>query len=302
MASSNKALRHTHTKMSRPEKKQRTEEYILYYWPEIPGRGEYVRLALEYAGIPYTEQHDLSALSEPAKIGTPPHFAPPALQLPSGRVLSQTAAILHHIAPRCGLAGSHGNKLNVLTSEGRAALCALASEADGELELERAEEERSAVSQLTLTALDWSDEAHNVHHPVGSALYYEDQKPEAARAADGFRKSRIPRFLGYFESVLAANPATKGGKDGAARTYLVGAQTTVADLVLFQVVDGVLFAFPRRMAQLKKGAKYKNVFALHHRVKGEKGIKEYIASGRRLPFGMGLYRDYEELDGEDEDE
>lgn len=44
---------------------------------------------------------------------------------------------------------------------------------------------------------------------------------------------------------------------------------------------------------------YPLVFALHERVSNEKGIKEYLASERRLPFGMGVFRYYEELDGEE---
>ena len=170
--------------------------------------------------------------------------------------------------------------------------------------MERAEEERSAVSQLTLTALDWSDEAHNVHHPLASALYYEDQRDEAARAAAVFRRERVPRWLAYFESVLVSNPATSGEGEGEGekgRTYLFGKQTTTADLVLFQVLDGMLFAFPRRMAQLRAGGEYTHVFALHERVRGEKGIKEYLASDRRRPFGMGLFRYYKELDGEEQE-
>ena len=78
-----------------------------------------------------------------------------------------------------------------------------------------------------------------------------------------------------------------------------GKQTTTADVVLFHVLDGLLFAFPRRMAQLRAGGKYAHLFALHERVRGEKGIKEYIESGRRQPFSMGLFRHYEELDKEE---
>ncbi len=264
-------------------------------WPGIPGRGEYVRLALEYAGIPYTENNTpplVPLLADAARIGHPPHFAPPALQLPSGRVVSQTAAILNLIAPRCGLAGAAGSKLNVLTPEGRAALKALSDD-----ELERAEEERAAVSQLVLSALDWQTEVHDTHHPIAIALFYEEQKPEAARAAALFRKDRLPGWLAHFENVLKTNPATAEG----GRVYLVGKQTTAADLVLFHVVDGVLFAFPKRMAQLMEEGKYANVFALYERVKGEKGIKEYLASGRRLKYSRGIFRYYEELDQEPEE-
>ncbi|PIL23091.1 hypothetical protein GSI_14399 [Ganoderma sinense ZZ0214-1] len=267
---------------TRPEKKQRTEDYVLYYWPGIPGRGEYVRLALEYAGVPYTEQN-----SPPS--GLIPYLAD-AARLPSGRVVSQTGAILHLIAPRCGLAGAHGSKFNLLTAEGRAALRELSED-----ELERGEEERAAVTQLVLSALDWQTEAHDIHHPIASALYYEDQKPEAARAAEPFRRDRIPRWLAHFENVLKTNPATAGGE----RVYLVGKQTTAADLVLFHVVAGVSFAFPRRMGQLKEEGEYANVFALYERVKGEKGIKEYLASGRRQEFSLGIFRHYAELDQEE---
>ncbi|KAI0821935.1 glutathione S-transferase C-terminal-like protein [Trametes gibbosa] len=284
--------------MSAP-KRQRTEDYVLYYWPGIPGRGEYVRLALEYAGIPFTERSSdlMNTLTSKSKVGTPPHFAPPALQLPSGRVLSQTANILNHIAPRCGLAGELGSRLNTHGADAREALRALDEDA-----LEKAEEERAIVNQLTMTALDLQDETHNVHHPVASALYYEDQKAEAARAAKVFRETRIPRFLQYFESVLVANPATAMAKsdDGPlAKTYLVGSQTTTADLVLFHVVEGLQFQFPKRMGKLRETKRYENVFQLHERVKGEKGVKEYIASGKRQEFSMGIFRHYEELDGEE---
>ena len=159
----------------------------------------------------------LSTITDPAKVGHPPHFAPPALELPSGRFLSQTGAILNYLAPRLKLAGEKGNR-------------ALEREL-GDAEREEAEEQRATVSQLTLTALDLCVESHDVHHPVAIGLYYEDQKEESARRAEDFRRNRIPKFFKHFESVLQSNPAAeKGGK-----TYLVGKQTTTADLTLFHV-------------------------------------------------------------------
>ena len=70
---------------------------------------------------------------------------------------------------------------------------------------------------------------HDTHHPVGSGLYYEDQKPEALRRAQDFRKNRLPKFLDYFERL--ARPKSF--------TYL--------DLSLFQMVEGLRYAFPRTM-------------------------------------------------------
>lgn len=95
--------------------------------------------------------------------------------------------------------------------------------------------------------------------------------------------------------------------------------TTTADLVLFQVrmshiflphtgtqkpsvaqlLDGLSFAFPRRIAALKVSGKYDKVFALKKRIEGESGIEEYLASGRRQKYSMGIFRHYEELDGEE---
>jgi len=84
------------------------------------------------------------------------------------------------------------------------------------------------VNQLTLTALDGlSNEVHDVHHPVDTGLYYEDQKEEAKRKADGYLKNRLPKFLGYFERVLGGE-ASKGGE------WLYGGRLTYADLVLFR--------------------------------------------------------------------
>ncbi|KAH9936032.1 glutathione S-transferase C-terminal-like protein [Amylocystis lapponica] len=269
-----------------PGEEEKDKGYTLYYWPGVPGRGEYIRLAFEYAGEPYVEANDvkklLPTLTDTAR-GHPTHFAPPALELPSGRLLSQTPAILNHLAPKFALAGEWGSKLagpdaNALTDEER----------------ERAEEERSIVNQLVLTALDLGSEAHDVHHPIAASKYYEDQKDAAAARAADFRAIRIPKFFGHFQAVLAHNPDT--GEDG---TFLIGTRTTTADLVLFHVFEGLQHAFPRLFAALEKGGKYKNVFALHERVAGEKGIKEYLASGRRQEFGMGIFRHYVELDAEE---
>ena len=105
-------------------------------WPGLPGRGEHVRLAFEYAGVPYVEFNDpsklLTVITDSKAIGGTPHFAPPCLKLPTGTFLSQTPAILNHIAPKLGLAGN---------KEG----------ADPE-------ELRSLVNQLVLTVLDLNNE------------------------------------------------------------------------------------------------------------------------------------------------
>jgi glutathione S-transferase len=87
--------------------------------------------------------------------------------------------------------------------------------------------------------------------------------------------------------VLQHNPA--GDK------HLVGARLTYPDLSLFQIVEGLRYAFPRAMKRLEK--KHPRVGALHDRVAKRPGIKAYLASDRRLPFNeQGIFRHYEELD------
>ncbi|TCD66915.1 hypothetical protein EIP91_000754 [Steccherinum ochraceum] len=261
----------------RATKKQKTEGYVLHYWPVLPGRGEYVRLAFEYAGVPYTEQNDpsslLSTITNPAKSSHPPAFAPPALKLPSGRFISQTPAILNHIAPKFGLIG-----------------------VEDDADEEEKEESRSAVNQLVLTALDLCNETHDVHHPIATEKYYDEQKDAALLRSDSYRKNRLTKFLRHFQNVLATNPNSPDTE----KTYLVGTKTTTADLVLFHLLCGITYAFPRRMATLEKSGDYEDVFKLKKRVENEKGIKEYLASGRRKAFDVnGVFRHYPELDDEE---
>jgi glutathione S-transferase len=235
--------------------------YELYYWPEIQGRGEFIRLALEEAGADYVDvarERGTGALMkmwESARLETP-SFAPPFL-VHGKRVIGQSANILLYLGGRLGLAP-------------------------------KAEAPRLWTHQIQLTVADFVVEAHDVHHPIGGAFYYEDQKPESKRRAEWFRRERIERFLGWFETILVRNP--KGPK------HLVGARLSYADLSLFQVVEGLRYAFPKAMARAERDVP--NVIALNDRVAARPRIKAYLASPRRIPFNeMGIFRHYAELDG-----
>ena len=235
--------------------------YELYYWSGIQGRGEFVRLALEDAGADYRdmnrEEGDSAAAKLMAQSGTP-SFAPPFLK--DGEiVVGQTAAILFYLGPRIGLAAKE-------------------------------ERWRLWTHQIQLTIADLVVEAHDVHHPLGPGRYYEDQKDEAKLRAEEFRAQRMPKFLDWFETVLARNPA---GPD-----HLVGAAVSYADLSLFQAVEGLAYAFPQRMGVLL--GNYPKVAALHDAVAKRPRIASYLASDRRLKFSTdGIFRHYEELDARD---
>jgi glutathione S-transferase len=142
------------------------------------------------------------------------------------------------------------------------------------------------LHQLQLTITDLVLEIHDTHHPLGTTLYYEDQKPEALRRAAGFRESRIPKFLAWFETVLARNASEK---------HLVGRSISYADLSLFQLVDGLLYAFSKSMRRALSDAP--RVAALHRSVAARPRMRAYLDSDRRIPFNEdGIFRRYPALD------
>lgn len=229
--------------------------YELLYWPSIQGRGEFVRLALEEAGEDYEDvargPGGVDALMAALKEGPTPSFAPPFLRA-DGMTIGQTAAILMYLGERHGLAPQ---------------------DTAGRL----------WTHQLQLTIADLVAEAHDTHHPVGSGLYYEDQKEEARRRAQDFTSARIPKFFAYFGQVL-------GEKD-----YLLGSDITYADLSLFQVLEGLAYAFPKATARAL--AQHPNLAALRGRVAARPRIAAYLSSSRRIPFNEeGIFRRYPELD------
>ncbi len=234
--------------------------YELHYWPTIQGRGEYVRLALEDAGIPYKDvartkggEDKLVAELDDKRLDHPP-FAPPFLK--AGKlVIGQTANILLFLGERHALAPK--------TDAGRL-----------------------WTHQLQLTIADLVVEIHDSHHPIAGGLYYEDQQKEASKRAKDLRENRLPKYLGYFDRVLKKN------KSG----WLVGRQRTYADLSLFQIVEGLRYAFPEATRKLEK--KLPALTDLRDHVAARRAIAIYLKSDRRIPFTReGIFRHYPELDG-----
>ena len=238
--------------------------YLLYYWPTIQGRGEFVRLALEDAGADYVDVARAKGRGmgvaamleqmESARARRAP-LAPPFLR--AGELtIAQTANILLYLGPKLGLAP-------------------------------RLASDRLWVHQLDLTIADFVVEIHDTHHPIASSLYYEDQSAAARRRSAIFVDERMPKFLGYFESVLAGNPR-RGG-------WLSGAGASTADLSMFQVVEGLRYAFPVAMARSERECP--RLVELRERVAARPRIAAYLASGRRIPFNeSGIFRHYPELD------
>lgn len=238
--------------------------YELYYWPGIQGRGEFVRLALEEAGADYIDVARLDGRGKgvaammrfvDGEVGTRPPFAPPFLKA-GELVIGHTANILLFLGPRLGL-------------------------------VPKAEGSRLWAHQLQLTVTDFVAEIHDVHHPIATSLYYHQQKTEARRCATHFISERLPKFLGYFEQVLAANAGGRG--------YMIGRALSYVDLSMFQLVAGLRYAFPNTMQ--RRARHYPALLALHDKVATRRNVAAYLASDRRIAFNEdGIFRHYPELD------
>jgi len=235
--------------------------YLLYYWPTIQGRGEFVRLALEEAGVSYQDVARQPKTGMPAMLATidgaqtpQAAYAPPVLG--HGELLiGQSTNILFYLGKQLGLAP-------------------------------RKESGRLWLNQLQLTIADWVAEVHDTHHPLAIGQYYEDQKAAAILRAEDFRAHRLPKFLDYFTQVLHNNGSR----------MLVGNKLSYGDLSLFQMIAGLNYAFPQAMARL--APRYAVLHDLHASVAARPNIARYLRSKRRLPFSEeGIFRHYPELDG-----
>jgi len=237
--------------------------YQLFYWPEIQGRGEFVRLTLEDAGAAYDDVvrskagksgglDRMMAMMDGGRDKHPP-FAPPFLK--AGKlVIAQVANILYYLGPRLKLSP-------------------------------RDEAGRLWLHQLQLTVTDFVKEVHDTHHPIAAGLYYEDQKPESKQYAEHFLDGRVPKYLGYFETVL--------NKSGG--PYVLGRKLSYVDLSLFQLIEGLRYAFPKAMKRIER--KIPRVVKVRNQVAARPRIKAYLGSKRRIAFNeMGIFRRYPELD------
>jgi glutathione S-transferase len=229
----------------------------LWYWPTIPGRGEFVRLFMEAGEIEYEDmarEKGAEAMIEDmaGREGIRP-FAPPYI-VDGDLCIGQTAHILAYLSDKHGLG---------------------AGDLDRDLQL----------IQLQLDISDIVEEGHSTHHPVSGSLYYHDQMDAAFEKAADFREQRIPKYLDHFEAALE-------GRDGP---FMLGEQWSHVDTSLFQLMEGLDYAFPKRMRELD----YPRLEMCRQGVREIAGVAAYLASDRRMEFNdEGIFRHYPELDSE----
>ena len=232
-------------------------QYELYYHAANPGRGEFIRLPLEEARADYVD-----VAREPGGTEKMTRF----MQDASERYPQFAPPFLRHGEI---VVGQTANILLYLGSR-----LALAPQDEGG---------RLWAHQLQLTIADLVQAIQHTHHPVAHGLYYEDQKPEALTYTRHFFEHRVPKFLGYFERVL-------GGRE-----HMVGDRLTYVDTSIYFLLDGLRFAFPKRIAQAERS--YPGLVALRDRVAARPNIAAYLASPRHMAFNdKGVFRYYPELD------
>ena len=233
-------------------------KYALYDWPSIQGRGEYIRLALEDAGADYDD------------------VARGERGMAAMMTMMDARSGTPPFAPPFLKAGKLviGQTANILLYLGSRHGLAPKAEAG-----------RLWVHQLQLTIADFVLEVHDTHHPLGPSLYYEDQKIPAKKRSQEFWKERVPKYLGYFERLLE----NSGG------SFITGRKAVYVDLSLFQIVEGLRYAFPKRMKAFERNIP--KLVDLRDRVAARPNIKAYLASDRRIAFNEdGIFRRYKALD------
>ena len=233
--------------------------YQLFYWPEIQGRGEFVRLALEDAGAAYDDvarskagMDKMMAMMNGGRDKRPP-FAPPFLK--AGKlVVAQTANILFYLGPRLKLAP-------------------------------RDEAGRLWLHQLQLTVTDFVKEIHDTHHPLGgeSLLRGRQARGQALhRKLPARARAEISRL--FRERAGQERRAERARRQVQLRRSVAVPARRGPALRLSQGDDAHRAQSPARGRGARPGA-------------ARPRIKAYLASQRRLPFNeMGIFRHYPELD------
>ena len=199
---------------------------ILYHSPgTFKGRGEFLRLMLEDAGVAYSDSGDniygptgamdmfrgtIDAIDVIDKSTQPfPLLFPPALwHRPSGGgdeiMVNQVAACVEYLGESLGYAP-------------------------------KTMQERARAMSITLNALDYIGDGRMSFHPVDNHMSYKDQKEEGDKKSKEFSKDRMLKYLHHFNKVVTL----AGPKNPVAG----GSGVTFADFCLFHVLDATVHQF-----------------------------------------------------------
>ncbi|KAG2483047.1 hypothetical protein HYH03_018076 [Edaphochlamys debaryana] len=172
----------------------------LFTWPGVKGRGEYLRLVFEEAGVAYSDvgkQEGFAAVADFCWKGKNTGFpvrAPPAIRK-GDFVLSYTPVLMAYLGRKFGL-------------------------------MPQGEEEAAHVEQILGVVTDAVAEGRLAFHPKDFYASHKIQVDESKPYVKQYGEQRLPKYMAFFEAVLQQN-THKGG-------FLVGASVTVADLAVYQ--------------------------------------------------------------------
>ena len=222
----------------------------LYYWTRMKdgqntmiGRGEFVRLLFEAAGVPYIDH----GIKDPSSIahfvyggGNTgfPVFAPPVVKK-GDFVIFNTPAIMRYVGREVGLFPE--------TPED-------AAHADAVIEV----------------ITDFMTEGRLVFHPKCFTTTYYEQVEESKPYVAWFEEHRISKFLGYLDRVLKANHASD---------FTVGAKLTYVDVALFHVLDAAQSQFPHAFD--KAVIDFASLQPFMAKIRALPNVAAYLASDRR---------------------
>mmetsp|Transcript_10248 Transcript_10248/g.19104 ORF Transcript_10248/g.19104 Transcript_10248/m.19104 type:complete len:249 (-) Transcript_10248:275-1021(-) len=238
---------------------QDQEPWEMYYWAymredgknHMVGRGEFVRLMFELAGVSYTDygvtKDGMPKVVEFLRGGGNvdfPVFAPPAIKR-GYFVLSQTPAIVKFLGkefgfyPQNSLDEAHADSLNAMVT-------------------------------------DFVAEGRLVFHSKTFTGSYSSQVEEVKPTIAWFENERLGKFMSYLESVNEYN--AKSNPQG----YFIGASLTYVDIAVFHALCAAESQFPERYAQLSQSLPH--LVAFKDKIASIPNIAAYLASDRRGLF------------------
>ncbi|XP_035669728.1 glutathione S-transferase P-like isoform X2 [Branchiostoma floridae] len=225
-------------------------EWVLYYWgcppgvKPFPGRGEFVRLIFEEAGVKFREVNDFEVLKKlffTEKQKGFYAFAPPMIQRGKFR-LSQTSVICSYLGKQFGL-------------------------------WPESEEDQWRAQQLNITIHDFIAEGRLAFHGRNPVESYYTQKEETQPYIDRFVATRLPRWLTHLETALKANNDGQG--------FVIGGKLTYVDLGLLHVLRATESQFPQAWASNDSIPLLK---AFKARLSARPNLAAYFNSDRCVPF------------------
>jgi len=246
-------------------KGEEKKEWEFLYWPNIVGRGEFMRLLFVETSTPYKETYANMSFEEVAKIGYKwgtKFFAFPVIKH-GDFVLSQTPVICKYMATRLD---------------------------NGRL-WPKEEHDQYQCEIIMMGVVDFVAEGHDAWHAFDKNVDAIQQKDKEVviLAIAYYKTRRLPKWSAFFEGLLAdqlqkykeKNQITEMKHD--AEIYFVGDSLTYVDLCVFHLFHGVQYQCPDEYLSLPIPLVRQFQLRIAHRPK----IAQRLFERREKYFGSG---------------